>query len=79
MGLNLMPAWDDAVTIPFIAGENLDQCRGLVKVTSILPRHSELIKKHEAGQPLGTLIISVGDFEICRIPLVNDRATAFGL
>ena len=79
MGFNLLPAWDEAVTIPFIKGESLDQCRELVKVTSILPRHSELIKKHEAGQPLGLLIISVGDSELCRIPLVNDRATSFGL
>lgn len=79
MGLNLLPAWNDAVTIPFIKGESLDQCRGLVKITALLPRQSDLVKKISAGQLLGQLIISVGDSELCRIPLVSDRDSAFGL
>ena len=79
MGLNLLPAWNDAVTIPFIKGESLDQCRGLVKITALLPRQSDFLKKISAGQLLGQLIISVGDSELCRIPLVSDRDSAFGL
>ena len=73
MGLNLLPAWNEAVTIPFISGENLEQCRSLIKITAQLPEKSFFFKKIEAGQQLGQLIISIGEKELCRIPLVTDR------
>ena len=73
MAYNLIPAWSQAVTIPFIAGENLDHCRSLVKITAVLPEKSFFFKKIQAGQQLGQLIISLGETELCRIPLVTDR------
>lgn len=79
MGLNLIPAWDQAVTIPFVKGQNLEECRLLVKVKAILPGEKDLLKKIESGSQLGSLEISVDDIKICSIPLVSDRDSGFFL
>ena len=74
MAVNLVPAWNDAVTVPFIAGETLDECRGLVNVKLNLTDSKYYPSEINAGDELGTLIIEVSDTELCKIPLVSDRS-----
>ncbi|WP_051537671.1 D-alanyl-D-alanine carboxypeptidase family protein [Treponema sp. C6A8] len=72
--LNLISAWNDAVTIPFIAGQSLDECRGLVTAQINLTNQKEYPSKIAAGQVLGNIAIKVGETELCQIPLVSDRS-----
>ena len=72
--LNLVPAWDDAVTIPFIAGDSLEACKELINVSVNLKERKTYPDVINAGDELGLIIIDVGGTELCRIPLVSDRA-----
>ena len=72
--MNLVPAWNDAVTVPFIAGETLEECRGLVNVKLNLTDSKYYPSEINAGDELGSLSIEVSDTELCKIPLVADRA-----
>lgn len=72
--LNLIPAWQDAVTVPFVCGNSLDECRGLVNAKIVLADHKSYPDAIHAGDALGAVVILIDGVELCKIPLVTDRS-----
>ena len=72
IGLNLIPAFNpEAVTVPFIYGNSIEESVENVKVRTILPDY--LSGEIKAGTEYGKVEFLIEDFILDSVPLVADR------
>lgn len=70
--INLVPAYPDKdFTVPFIAGDTMEENLGQVKVDVTIPDY--VWGQVDQGATLGGISISIGDYKLAEIPLVSDR------
>ncbi len=70
--ISLIPAWQEtAFTVPYVTGSTMAENLDAVRVDVKLPPYTW--GSVEQGQPLGSIVISIGDYQLEEIPLVADR------
>jgi D-alanyl-D-alanine carboxypeptidase (penicillin-binding protein 5/6) len=69
--VNLIPAEDETLTVPFIISDSPGGAASSVHVTAQFPSH--LYKTTVCGKQYGTLTYKIGDTVLRTIPLVADR------
>src|SRR5574344_553448 len=69
--VNLIPAEDETLTVPFIISDSPGGAASSVHVTAQFPSH--LYKTAVCGKQYGTLTYKIGDTVLRTIPLVADR------
>ena len=75
--ISLIPAWQDtAFTVPYVTGANMAENLDAVRVEVKLPPYTW--GSVEQGQQLGSIVISIGDYQLEEIPLVADRNLSKG-
>ncbi|MBQ9205599.1 MAG: D-alanyl-D-alanine carboxypeptidase [Treponema sp.] len=70
--VNLIPAWQNAITVPHILGETASEDAKNVKATVNIPKF--LYGEVEAGTQYGQIQYKLGDIVLETVPLVADRS-----